>query len=192
VVVTKFAPSTTSSHILPQFKGIAMSSKNIYCVYLTTYRGNKLPPFYIGKTNVYKIEHGYRGSVSSNQYKSIWLSELKTHLFKTIILKRFDNKYESSEYEIKLLRHFNAHKNPMYINLCIGGISFNLDESLQNKTHHFNSSEFQKKNNETRLKSGKHQFLDHSFQREMSLRAKKKKVIMKISQQWHPKLIANC
>lgn len=49
----------------------------IYCTYLTTYFGNKLPMFYIGSTSVSKIKNGYRGSVSSKQYKTVWMKELK-------------------------------------------------------------------------------------------------------------------
>lgn len=57
-----------------------MSSKTIYqyfvsnqyCVYHTTYIGNKLPPNYIGSTSVEKIKKGYYGSVKSKSYKSIW------------------------------------------------------------------------------------------------------------------------
>ena len=31
----------------------------MYCVYLTIYRGNKLPPFYIGYSSINKIKAGY-------------------------------------------------------------------------------------------------------------------------------------
>ena len=51
-------------------------SNTIYCTYLTIYSGNKLPTFYIGSTSVEKIEQGYRGSVSSKRYQSIWEKEL--------------------------------------------------------------------------------------------------------------------
>ena len=58
--------------------------KLIYCTYLTVYTGNKLPPFYIGSTSVDNISKGYRGSVLSKNYKSIWKQELHSHpdLFK--------------------------------------------------------------------------------------------------------------
>jgi len=52
-------------------------SNNIYCVYITIYRGNKLPPFYIGYSTPEKIKNGYRGSVSSRQYKNIWKKNWK-------------------------------------------------------------------------------------------------------------------
>ena len=57
----------------------------MYCVYLTTYKGNKLPPFYIGSTQVVQVERGYHGSVRSKKYEMMWKSELinNPHLFKT-------------------------------------------------------------------------------------------------------------
>lgn len=60
----------------------------MYCTYLTVYYGNKLPSFYIGSTSVKNIQKGYRGTVSSLEYKSVWKLELKHNpqLFKTIIL----------------------------------------------------------------------------------------------------------
>ena len=61
---------------------------NIYCTYLTIYKGNKLPPFYIGSTSVDKINTGYHGTVSSKKYKDIYKQELITNpqIFKTKIL----------------------------------------------------------------------------------------------------------
>lgn len=93
-----------------------------YCTYITTYSGNLLPPFYIGFVKTEKILKGYRGSVSSIKYKQIWIEELNNnpHLFKTTILKYFDNHNGAAAHEEMLLRHFCAHKNPMYINMSIG------------------------------------------------------------------------
>lgn len=38
----------------------------LYCTYLTSYFGNKLPPFYIGYTTVANINRGYRGRYHQN------------------------------------------------------------------------------------------------------------------------------
>lgn len=46
-----------------------------YCVYVTTYLGKKLPPFYIGSTSVDNLKNGYKGSVMSKKYKNIWKGE---------------------------------------------------------------------------------------------------------------------
>lgn len=65
-----------------------MTSETIYHVYLITYSGNKLPPFYIGSTSDKKIKDGYLGSVSSKKYSKIWKKETKEnkHLFKIHIV----------------------------------------------------------------------------------------------------------
>jgi hypothetical protein len=49
----------------------------MYCVYLTIYKGNKLPPFYIGSTSIEKIYKNYKGSVESKKYGKIWKNEIK-------------------------------------------------------------------------------------------------------------------
>lgn len=146
----------------------------IYCTYLTIYLGNKLPPFYIGISSIPKIEKGYNGSVSSKQYKDIWDLERKQnpHLFKTKIIKTFENRGEAYNHETYLQNFFNVHKNPMYINLAIGYNSFNLSQSIQNKTHHFFNSEFQTNINNNRINKGTHNFINSSFQSEMSKRQK--------------------
>jgi hypothetical protein len=38
-----------------------------YVVYLTTYSGNKMPPYYVGSTGAKNIENGYVGSVVSKR-----------------------------------------------------------------------------------------------------------------------------
>lgn len=90
----------------------------IFCVYLTIYRGNKLPPFYIGSTSVDKINNGYRGSVLSKNYKRIWKDEIKTNpdLFKTVIISLHDTRKEASDKEAKLQQLLNVISNPLYTN----------------------------------------------------------------------------
>lgn len=92
---------------------------SIYCVYLTVYRGNKFPPFYIGSTKVDRIhKEGYRGSVSSKQYSKIWKKELKEnpHLFKIKILSTFPTGKLAREREKDLQIKLNVVRSPMYIN----------------------------------------------------------------------------
>lgn len=99
----------------------------MYCTYLTIYRGNKLPPFYIGHAKISNITNkDYRGSVSSKKYKEIWKSELLNYpnLFNIHILRIFETKKEAHLHENKLLRHVNAHLNPMYINEHISSDDF--------------------------------------------------------------------
>jgi len=97
-----------------------------YCVYLTTYMGNKLPPFYIGSSLVEKIENNYHGSVSSKKYKEIWKAELETNpsLFKTKIISLHDSKQGALEKEEKLQRCLNVIRSPLYVNLCFANAGF--------------------------------------------------------------------
>lgn len=92
-----------------------------YCVYLTTYLGNKLPMFYIGSSSVAKLENGYRGTVLSKKFKAVWKAELKEnpHLFKTqIIVKTFSRKFALQK-EKNLQMLVGIPRNPMYINRAV-------------------------------------------------------------------------
>lgn len=95
------------------------SDKNLlYCVYLTVYRGSELPMFYIGSSSVARIDQGYHGSISSKQYMAIYKIEVKRnpHLFKTIIIKRFETRIAALEKELKLQKYLKVVKSPMYMN----------------------------------------------------------------------------
>lgn len=93
----------------------------MYCVYLTIYKGNKLPPFYIGSTKTINIENHYRGSVASKKYIKIWEDEIKNNpdLFKTIIITRHSSREEAIEKELYLQNKLNVVKSPLYINLSL-------------------------------------------------------------------------
>lgn len=101
----------------------------MYCVYLTFYKGNKLPPFYIGYSTVKNVNNGYHGTVSSREYQPIWRNELKTHpdLFKTTIIRTFDKRGDAMDLEERLQRALNAHAHPLHINKAIAGKQFNCD-----------------------------------------------------------------
>ena len=55
----------------------------MYCVYLTIYTGNKLPPFYIGSTSLKKINKGYNDLC---KFIVIKLSYFKNIRIKVIII----------------------------------------------------------------------------------------------------------
>ena len=93
----------------------------IYCVYLTTYSGQKLPPFYIGSTSTDKIRAGYKGSVSSRMYKAIWESELKEHpsLFTSKIISTHATRKEALQAESILQTELSVVSSSQYINQSI-------------------------------------------------------------------------
>jgi hypothetical protein len=109
---------------------------SIYCVYLTIYKGNKLPIFYIGSTSVKKIELGYHGSVSSKKFKSIWKQELKTHpeLFVTKIISKHILRDEATEKESSLQMKLRVHKNSLYTNCRVAMQCKYSDVSIYNRT----------------------------------------------------------
>jgi hypothetical protein len=119
-----------------------MSSNNIYCVYLTVYSGNKLPPFYIGSSSTHKISSGYRGSVKSKKYKTIWEYELKHNnsKFKCFIIAQFKTKQEALNKECKLQKTLNVAKSPLYINMSLAAPKgfFGMDVSKENNPNYNN------------------------------------------------------
>lgn len=96
---------------------------SIYCIYLTVYLGDKLPPFYIGSTSIEKINKGYHGSVTSAKYKDIWKEEIKTsrHLFKTFIIPTapiFDQRAKL-DLEARWQRAFDVVRSELFVNKCL-------------------------------------------------------------------------
>lgn len=108
----------------------------MYCVYLTTYKGNKLPSFYIGSSTVRKVEDGYRGSVGSKKYQKVFKQELKDnpHHFKTFIISRCETRKEAFLKEEKFQRQLNVVQSPMYINEALASENgyFGRDTSESN------------------------------------------------------------
>ena len=94
------------------------STQKQYCVYLTSYSGNKLPQFYIGSSSTAKVERGYKGSVSSKSYKEIWKNELKNNpeLFKTKIISYHQDRLSATQKENKLHISLSVVSSPLYIN----------------------------------------------------------------------------
>lgn len=92
---------------------------SIYCIYLTTYRGNRLPPFYIGSTSIKNIESGYKGSVKSKIYRKVWEEEIQNnpHLFNVRILSTYSSRQEAFDREEYIQRKLNVVESPMYMNL---------------------------------------------------------------------------
>jgi len=97
-----------------------------YCTYLTVYKGNKMPPFYIGSTSVDNVADGYHGTVLSAKYKSVWREELKenSHLFKTKVVSIHNDRQEALDKENALQRFLNVTKSDLYINQALASGCF--------------------------------------------------------------------
>lgn len=91
---------------------------DLYCTYIVIYRGNLLPPFYIGSTSIEKINNGYYGTVKSKDYCEVYKNELKhnKHLFDIKILTSHKTRKEALQKENMFHRKLNVVKNCLYIN----------------------------------------------------------------------------
>lgn len=154
-----------------------MSSKSIYCTYLTTYLGNKMPMFYIGSASMKRIENGYHGSISSKLYSTVYKEELLSnpHLFKTKIISTHPTDKEAKQKELFFQQKLNVVKSSMYINMSFATVNgfFGKDVSGENNPmfgkRGINNPNFgSKRSNETKHKMSK------SNSRPMSERQKKK------------------
>lgn len=109
-----------------------------YCTYLTIYKGNKMPPFYIGSTSVKRVKDGYCGSVKSAKYKEVWNTETKNNpnLFETKIISTHTNRKDALLKENELHKKLNVVSNNLYINMAIASGCFgNMSkESIEKMT----------------------------------------------------------
>ena len=129
--------STYSSHVNIT-QGAIMSSEAIYCTYLVTYSGDKLPPFYIGSTSKEKIAKGYFGSVSSKKWKDIYKEELSKfpEKFKIQILETFSSRKDALEAELKLHIENNVVKSDQFINEALATVNGFFGMSVRGKDNH--------------------------------------------------------
>lgn len=97
-----------------------------FCVYLTIYQGNKLPPFYIGSSSVAKVNEGYRGSVDSEEYRDTWKSELANnpHLFRTVIVLYTSTRESAYDREGYFHDRLDVVRSPLYINRSSASFRF--------------------------------------------------------------------
>ncbi len=115
---------------------ISQNKNHIYCVYLTIYSGELLPPFYFGSTAIDKIDNGYHGSISSKKWKDIYRSELKNNpdLFNTIILKTTQTRKFATAVELFIQKQNDVVRSNFFMNeslACINGM-FGRDTSGSN------------------------------------------------------------
>lgn len=109
----------------------------MFCVYLTIYRGNKLPPFYIGSTSVQNIERGYHGSVTSEKYKKVWNDELRqnAHLFSTKIVGLYKERKQALLREEQLQRTLKVVFSPLYVNQAYANKGFVGQKHVKTRAH---------------------------------------------------------
>lgn len=98
----------------------------MFCVYLTKYSGDKLPPFYLGSSSLSRIAAGYLGSVSSKRWKQLWLEETRNnrHLFTVEILSQLATREEALAEELRLQLELNVVNDERYANSALARRKF--------------------------------------------------------------------
>jgi len=111
-----------------------------YVVYLTMYKGNKMPKWYIGSSNQTKVSEGYNGSISSKKYKNIYLNEQKQNksLFKTRILSYHLTRKDALIEELRVQKIHKVVRNDRYINMSYASVNgfFGRDVSGENNPNY--------------------------------------------------------
>jgi hypothetical protein len=108
----------------------------MYCVYLTTYIGDKLPKYYVGSSSLLKIQNGYKGSVSSKEWKHIWNFEIKEHpeLFSVAVVSKHNTRVEALNAELQYQLKHNVVESKEWINKSLSQPDgfFGMDVSGKN------------------------------------------------------------
>lgn len=123
-----------------------------FCVYLTIYSGETaLPPFYIGSKDVCSVNLGYRGSVSSTEYKALWCRELRENPqnFTTVILSRHKTRKEAFDEEARLHHEYHVMESELFVNMCTADGRY----SMLDKSHSAETKEKMRKSREKFLSS---------------------------------------
>lgn len=106
-----------------------------YVVYLIKYSGEKHPPFYIGSTSLLRLEKGYRGSVSSSEWKEIFKQELKENfnLYSYEILADFDTRLDALIAERELQIKFDVVNSDLFLNKALAFVEGKFGFSMKGK-----------------------------------------------------------
>lgn len=109
----------------------------MYCVYMTEWlkwtEDCGLPRYYVGSSSVKNVMDGYKGSVSSREYKEFWTSTPRED-FKVEILTTHETRDESFEEEYQYQIKHDVVKSPLWFNrsLCVRNGFFGRDVSGEN------------------------------------------------------------
>ena len=96
----------------------------MYVVYLVKYKGDKLPPYYVGSSSLKKLKNGYRGSIISKKYKKIFNGELKEnfYLFDYEILSEHKTRKEALKCELEKQIELDVVKSDLYFNESLASV----------------------------------------------------------------------
>lgn len=125
MVVTKFAPSTTSSHIIQHFKGKFMSSKNIYTPYVYLIGWKHLDTWYYGSRYGKGVHPNdlFVTYFTSSEHVADFISE---HGMPDVIevRKTFDNSISARKWEERVHRKMNVRRSDRWLNKSTANSKF--------------------------------------------------------------------
>lgn len=106
----------------------------MYCVYITTYHGNKMTPKkYVGSSKISKIEEGYKGSVASKEFCQIWNDEIRDNpqFFTTEIFSKHKTRKSAMKAELKFQKNNQVVKSEYWFNKAEARVNgfFGMDVS---------------------------------------------------------------
>lgn len=110
-----------------------------FVVYLTTYFGDKLPPFYIGSTTETKALSGkYFGSIRSKRYREIFESELNSgkDLFCIRIMSYHNTREEALAEELNVQKLNNVVQSERFFNESYASVNGYFGRSVKGKDNH--------------------------------------------------------
>lgn len=129
-----------------------------FCVYLTMYKGELLPKWYIGSSSIEKIRNGYNGSIKSIKWKDIYSNEQNEnkHLFKTRILSTHETRKQALEEELRVQKLHLVRDNPKYFNASYATVNGYFGSDVSGKLNPF----FGKKHKKETIKYIQEKFND--------------------------------
>jgi len=131
-----------------------------YVVYITYYKGDKLPPWYIGSSYEEKVKKGYNGSVVSKRWRDVYAQEQKEnkHLFKTKILSYHETYKLALKEELRLQKMHKVVPNKEYFNEAYATVNGCFGRDVSGELHPRygmnNSKEMIEKANRTKIQRG--------------------------------------
>ncbi len=113
----------------------------IACVYLTSYSGDKHPPYYVGSTYLDNHYNGYLGSQVSKKWAEIVNLEQKENpnLYSCITLHKISSRIIATQIEDEIIRSLDAVNSELFWNMgtadgCFGLSQRGEDNPMYGKT----------------------------------------------------------
>lgn len=116
-----------------------------------------MPPYYIGKGMITRINRGYHGTPKDKRFEELWHSEFESYpeLFDRFIIETYNTHEEALSDEETLIKMLDAPKSPLFLNKSYGGTFGNcvIRHTLESKRKIGKASSDRPRTLESRMKS---------------------------------------